>query len=131
MLNARTDVYLRSAGDEKARFDDAVRRLNAYLAAGADCAFPVGARDPRLISALVGAIQGPVNVMAGPGAPSISELQSLGVARVSFGAALARAAMGLTRRIARELLRSGTYTSFPEDTIPSAEANRLFDKTGR
>jgi len=37
--------------------------------------------------------------------------------------------MGLTRRIAGELLRSGTYTSFPEDTIPCAEANRLFEKT--
>ena len=131
VLNARTDVYLRPAGDEKARFDDAVRRLNAYLAAGADCAFPIGARDPGLISALVGAIQGPVNVLAGPGAPSIGELQSLGVARVSFGSGLTRAAMGLTRRIAGELLRSGTYNSFPEDTIPSPEANRLFEKTGR
>jgi hypothetical protein len=39
--------------------------------------------------------------------------------------------MGLTRRIAHELLRSRTYTSFPEDAIPSPEANRLFDKTGR
>jgi 2-methylisocitrate lyase-like PEP mutase family enzyme len=129
VLNARTDVYLRPGGDEKARFDDAVQRLNAYLLAGADCAYPIGARGAPLISALVGAIQGPVNILAGPGAPSIGELQSLGVARVSFGSGLARAAMGLTRRIARELLHSGAYTSFPEDTIPSAEANHLFVRT--
>ena len=56
-------------------------------------------------------------------------LQSLGVARISFGSALSRAAMGLSRRIARELLRSGAYSSFPEDTIPSAEPNRLFERT--
>ena len=74
------------------------------------------------------AIQGPVNVLTGPGAVSIRELQSLGVARISFGSALARAAMGLTRRIARELLHSGAYSSFPEDTIPSAEANSLFKR---
>jgi 2-methylisocitrate lyase-like PEP mutase family enzyme len=128
VLNARTDVYLRPAGDEKARFEDAVRRLNAYLLSGADCAFPIGARGAPLISALVGAIQGPVNVLAGPGAPSISELQSLGVARVSFGSGLTRASMGLTRRIARELLHSGDYSGFPEDAIPSAEANRLFER---
>jgi 2-methylisocitrate lyase-like PEP mutase family enzyme len=130
VLNARTDVYLLAGGDENARFEDAVRRSNAYLLAGADCAYPIGARGAPLIAALVAAIQGPVNVLAGPGAPSIPELQSLGVARVSFGAFLARAAMGLTRRIARELLHSGAYSSFPEDTIPSAEANQLFERTG-
>lgn len=128
VLNARTDVYLRRGGDDKALLDDAVRRLNAYLHAGADCAFPIGARDPQLIAELVRAIDGPVNVLAGPGAPSIPELQRLGVARVSFGSGLMRAAMGLTRRIARELLSAGTYTSFPEDSIPSPEANRLFEK---
>jgi hypothetical protein len=36
--------------------------------------------------------------------------------------------MGLTRRIARELLHSGDYSGFPEDAIPSAEANRLFER---
>ena len=122
VINARTDVFLRRLGDEA----EAVRRLNAYLKAGADCAFPILVREPAVIARLVGAIAGPVNILAGPGAPSIPELHRLGVARVSFGSALMRAALGLTRRIANELKSSGTYGSFPEDAIPSPEANRLF-----
>jgi 2-methylisocitrate lyase-like PEP mutase family enzyme len=129
VLNARTDVFLRSFGEESTRFDEAVRRLNGYLAAGADCAFPILVRDPRLIADLVEAIKGPVNVLAGPGAPEIPELEMLGVARVSFGSGLMRAALSLTRRIAKELKASGTYRSFPEDTVPSPEANRLFARS--
>jgi len=122
VINARTDVFLYGLGDEA----EAIRRLNAYLRAGADCAFPILVSDPPLIARLVEAIQGPVNIFAGPGAPSIPDLERLGVARVSFGSALSRAALGLTRRIADELKSTGTYASFPEDTIPFPEANRMF-----
>ena len=122
VINARTDVFLRRLGDEA----DAVRRLNAYLQAGADCAFPILVREPAVIARLVAAVAGPVNTLAGPGAPSIPELQRLGVARVSFGSALMRASLGLTRRIANQLKSAGTYGSFPEDSLPSPEANRLF-----
>ena len=122
VINARTDVFLYGLGDEA----EAIRRLNAYLRAGADCAFPILVSDPPLIARLVEAIQGPVNIFAGPGAPSIPDLERLGVARVSFGSALTRAALGLTRRIANELKSTGTYASFPEDTIPFPEANRMF-----
>ena len=124
VINARTDVFLHRLGDEA----EAVRRLNAYLDAGSDCAFPLLVREPALIARLVAAITGPVNILAGPGAPVIAELQRLGVARASFGSALMRAALGLTRRIARELKSAGTYGSFPEDAIPSPEANRLFGR---
>jgi 2-methylisocitrate lyase-like PEP mutase family enzyme len=123
VLNARTDVFLHHLGD----FDEAVRRLNAYLRAGADCAYPIGVRDPELIANLVKAIEGPVNTLAGPGSPSIGELERLGVARASFGSVLTRAALGLTRRIAREIAATGTNTSFPDDTISSPEANHIFD----
>ena len=122
VINARTDVFLHRLGNEA----EAVRRLNAYIEAGADCAFPILVREPALIARLVEAIAGPVNILAGPGAPSIPDLQRLGVARVSFGSALPRAALGLTRRIANELMSAGTYGSFPDDTIPSPEANGLF-----
>ena len=122
VINALTDVLLYGLGDEA----EAIRRLNAYLRAGADCAFPILVSDPPLIARLVEAIQGPVNIFAGPGAPSIPDLERLGVARVSFGSALSRAALGLTRRIADELKSTGTYASFPEDTIPFPEANRMF-----
>ncbi len=125
VINARTDVYLRD-GEDRARLEEAVRRLNAYIEAGADCAFPIGALHPDAISSLVAGIRGPVNILARPGAPPIAELQRLGVARVSFGAWLTRAAMGLTRHIARTVFEQGSYAAFPEDAVPSLEANRLF-----
>jgi 2-methylisocitrate lyase-like PEP mutase family enzyme len=70
-------------------------------------------------------------MLAGPGSPSLAELARLGVQRVSVGSGPARAAMGLTRRIGRELLRSGTYSSLGGDALPYAEANALFEGDNR
>ena len=84
-----------------------------------------------VIAALVREIPGPLNMLAGPGSPSLAELARLGVQRVSVGSGPARAAMGLTRRIGRELLRSGTYSSLGGDALPYAEANALFEDHSR
>jgi 2-methylisocitrate lyase-like PEP mutase family enzyme len=62
-----------------------------------------------------------------PGCPPLQELQELGVRRVCEGSGPMRATMMLTRRIAEELLQSGTYTRFHADAVPYAEANRLFE----
>src|SRR5215472_4697537 len=45
VINARTDLYLRQIGDEASRFDEAVARGRAYLAAGADCVYPIALQD--------------------------------------------------------------------------------------
>ncbi len=58
--------------------DAAVARANAYLAAGADCAYPILA-PPQALAALVQRIAGPVNAMYRPGGPSLAELAALGV----------------------------------------------------
>lgn len=123
--NARTDVYLFQVGAPESRFDAAVRRANLYRSAGADCLFVPGVIDAETIAALVRAIDGPVNVMAKPGAPSVPQLGQLGVARVSVGPAIAQAALAATRRAARELLEQGTYGR-PEDGLPFAEVNGMF-----
>jgi 2-methylisocitrate lyase-like PEP mutase family enzyme len=125
VINARTDVYLRQLGDPAGRFDEAVRRSNAYRKAGADCLFVPGVRDAATIGRLTGAIDGPVNILAVPGAPPVAELQRLGVRRVSVGSGAMRATLALAARIARELLDAGTYTSLI-DAIPYADVNRLF-----
>ena len=62
--------------------------------------------------------------------PPIPELAQLEVKRVSVGSGPVRAVMGLVRRIGRELLDDGTYTSSSEGAIPYAEANRLFSEKG-
>jgi 2-methylisocitrate lyase-like PEP mutase family enzyme len=125
VLNARTDMYLLQVGDPAGRYDETVRRLCAYRDAGADCVFAPGLRDPALIERLAADVRCPLNILAGPGSPSIPELRALGVARVSLGSGPMRAAMGLLRRIAQEVKSSGTYESL-KDAPTHAEMNRLF-----
>lgn len=126
VMNARTDVFLLAIGDPARRFEEAVQRLNAYRQAGADCLFPIGVSDAGTIANLVQAINGPINVIAGPPAPSLAELARLGVARVSFASGLMRATLAHLRRIARELLEQGTYTTMSE-LISGAEFRSLFE----
>jgi 2-methylisocitrate lyase-like PEP mutase family enzyme len=104
-VNARIDTFLRGAGG----VDLTLERAAAFLAAGADGIFVPGAVDPGTVKLLADAIDAPLNVMAGPGAPSVAELAALGVARVSVGSGIAQAAHALVRRAARELLDAGTY----------------------
>lgn len=129
VINARTDVFLLGIGEKSTRFEHAVRRANAYRAAGADCLFVPGPADPDTIRKLAGAIDGPINVLARPGMPSAPELEKLGVTRVSVGSGPAHAAMTVTRRIAEELLSSGSYSLFlAPGTISYVEANQLMSR---
>jgi 2-methylisocitrate lyase-like PEP mutase family enzyme len=130
VLNARTDVFLAGVGEEAGRLDHALRRANAYRAAGADCLFVPLVRDAGLIAALVRGLNGPLNVLAGPGVPPLSELQRLGVARVSMGSGPMRAALTVARRVAQELLGPGTYETFTRDVLTHAEVNRLMARSG-
>jgi 2-methylisocitrate lyase-like PEP mutase family enzyme len=126
VLNARTDVYLLEVGAQGKRYDEALRRLAAFRDAGADCVFVPGLRDAATIGRLVKDLQCPVNILAGPGSPSVPELQKLGVARVSVGSAAMRATLGLLRRIAEELKSAGTYTNL-EGGIPFAAVNHMME----
>ena len=115
VINARTDVYLAGWGETPAqRLEEVVRRANGYLAAGADCVFVPGVTDEVTIRALVQRVQGPLNIMASAGCPSVSELEKLGVARVSLGSALTQAAYSVAQRIAQEALTSGELEVFAE-----------------
>lgn len=126
VINARTDVFLLPSDDPATRLEQAVQRGNAYLQAGADCIFPIGASDAQTIGDLIRSINGPINILAGPTTPSIPELAQLGVARVSFGAGQMRAVLGRLQRIAHELLEQGTYTGMAEEMISGAEFRSLF-----
>ncbi|MGH7916790.1 MAG: isocitrate lyase/PEP mutase family protein [Candidatus Binataceae bacterium] len=129
VLNARTDVFLLGIGERADRFDHAVRRLNAYRAAGADCLYAMGMFDAETIRRLAEAVNGPLNIMGLPGAPSVAELERLGVARVSVASGPVRAAMTITRKVAEELMRDGTYNLCAGDTIDHATANALMAKS--
>src|SRR5579871_1587209 len=110
VINARTDVFLRSIGAPDARLGAAIERGNAFLEAGADCVFVPGVRDKATIGALAVGIKGPLNVLGVKGSPAIAELEALGVARVSVGSGPHRATAALMQSIARELKSTGTYS---------------------
>lgn len=128
VINARTDIYLAQNGDESTRFERTVERLNAYRAAGADCLFAPGVKDGDTIGRLVKALNGPLNVLAVPGSPSIVEMKNLGVARVSFGGGPSRLALGAVRRFMRELRAYGTFGTLANEAIPSAELQKLLSQ---
>ncbi|TAM91592.1 isocitrate lyase/phosphoenolpyruvate mutase family protein [bacterium] len=127
VINARTDVFLLGGSGEEA-FEEAVRRANAYRQAGADSLFVPAVADGTLIGRLVKAIAGPLNVLAGPATPPLPELAHLGVARVSVGGSLARAALTVVRHVAEELQGPGTFT-FAAGIITHAEMNDLLRST--
>jgi 2-methylisocitrate lyase-like PEP mutase family enzyme len=97
VVNARVDVYVHEK-DGDHRLAEALRRARAYLAAGADCVYPILVDDEPTIRALTGGVDGPVNILARPGAPGPDRLAALGVARISFGPGLHRLAMQAVHR---------------------------------
>ena len=126
VVNARTDPYWLKIGDEKERLRTSIERANRYRDAGAHCLFVPGTADRATLKTLVAEIAGPLNVLTTPGCPPIAELQALGVRRVSEGSGPMRASLMLARRIARDLIDTGTYARFHLDAIPYDEANALF-----
>jgi len=126
VVNARTDSYWLKIGDDVQKLRASIERGNKYREAGAHCIFVPAAADRVAIRTLCAEIDAPVNILTVPGCPTLPELQELGVRRVSLGSGPARASMGLVRRIAKELLETGTYKSFHEGSIPYPEANKLF-----
>jgi 2-methylisocitrate lyase-like PEP mutase family enzyme len=127
VINARTDVFLAQVGEPESRLPETIRRANLYRKAGADCLFVPGVIDEPTIMALVQNIDGPINIMAGPGAPSIPELGRLDVARVSLGPNLALVALAVTQRAALELFGAGTYSEL-EHGFSFADANGMFTR---
>ncbi len=111
LLNARTDAFLAMRDDPSAALAEAVHRGQAYAEAGAECVFTWGITDSETIRTFAKEVPAPVSVIAGPGSPSVPELQELGVARVSFGSLFLYAAVGGVKRLAEELLGPGTMMS--------------------
>jgi 2-methylisocitrate lyase-like PEP mutase family enzyme len=127
VLVGRTDVLL--VGGSLA---EGVERANAYLAAGADCAFVPGAADAATIGTLVRELDGPLNVVMGlsGNALSMEDLRALGVRRVTVGGSIARAMYGQLLRAARELAEHGTF-SYADDQLSQDDLNALFRNGSR
>jgi 2-methylisocitrate lyase-like PEP mutase family enzyme len=96
-VNARVDTFSYGDGGPQQAAERAIERAALYVAAGADCVYPIGA-PADVLPLLRSGIQGPLNVVGrldGEG-PSPTELGELGATRVTFGP-------GLQRRAAQQL----------------------------
>jgi len=125
-VNARTDVYRSRLVAAEQLETETIARARRYQDAGCDGVFVPMLTDPAAIRTIAAAITLPLNLMVSPSLPSIAELAALGVRRISAGAAIAQAALGITRRAAMQLLVEGRYDAMFETTAAYGELNALF-----
>lgn len=122
-VNARVDAFMGAQGPQ-AYLDEAIRRGNAYADIGADCIFFINVTQREVIRTLVDAVKAPVSILWRDGAPDVAELQELGVARVSYGSAFARMAIGAVRSLAKEIQGHGT-AKLLSGAVPTSELREL------
>lgn len=129
VVNARTDTYLIDDYKTRNRIQHTINRANAYREAGADCIFvpDVGDLDTDTIALLTKEINAPLNIIVGAHSPPLAKLEEIGVARISLGPRPMRAVLAFLRKIARELLKKGTYDSMTKDTLSYSEVNQWFE----
>lgn len=107
---------------------DTIRRLQAFAAAGADVLFAPGLTTRNEIETVVKAVAPlPLSVVMGLGNANftVTELEDMGVKRISLGSSLARAAYGAFYRAAQEISENGSF-NFAKEAIPYAFLNGLF-----
>jgi 2-methylisocitrate lyase-like PEP mutase family enzyme len=121
-LTARAENFLHGRPD----FDDTLKRLKAFEAAGADVLYAPGLPSLEAIRTVCAAVAKPVNVLAGTRPFTVAELAAAGVKRISVGSLLARAALGEFLRAAREIQDKGSFT-FATRAVPFAEINAMMD----
>lgn len=132
VINARTDVFLTSSGSPKDRLSETIIRGNKYKEAGADCIFIPSVWEADKISVLVKEINSPINILSNPttGAglpPSIPELEELGVARLSVGASLMKSTLALIKKVADEVIKTGTYDNLSDALTPLDDTKRAYE----
>jgi 2-methylisocitrate lyase-like PEP mutase family enzyme len=109
-INARTDVFfvqVQPQVHEDERIAAVLERAKAYSAAGADGLFVPGLANAASIQRVADASPLPLNIMASDKAPSLRELASLGVARLSHGPHPYISAMKKLEEAARAAARVG------------------------
>jgi 2-methylisocitrate lyase-like PEP mutase family enzyme len=123
VFTARAENFIRGVDD----LADAIRRLEAYADAGADCLYAPGIRTRQQIEAVVKAVAPkPVNFLnSGAFGFTVSDLAAMGVRRISVGGSLARVAMHAFIRAATEIAQDGKFDSFA-GLISNPELNKFF-----
>ena len=124
VFTARAENFIRGVND----LDDAIRRLKAYAAAGADCLYAPGIKTREQIEAVVKAVAPkPVNFLnSGAFGFTVDDIAAMGVRRISVGGSLARVAMHAFIRVATDIAKQGKFDGF-DGLITNQELNKFFD----
>lgn len=107
-INARTDVYLAGLAPEERRVEETLSRAGKYREAGADGIFVPAVVRPEDIRIIASSAGLPLNVLAVPGLPGLTELTGLGVKRLSAGSGIARLVYSGASDAAAVFLHSGS-----------------------
>ena len=124
-INARTDVYLLGLAHGPAALEMSIARLRQYQATGASGVFVPIVTQLEDMRAIAAAVPLPLNVMALPNLPSVAEMQSTGVRRISAGPAIFEKAYGLANETARAFLSGDLNAAFGA-SLDYGTLNRLF-----
>jgi 2-methylisocitrate lyase-like PEP mutase family enzyme len=126
VINARTDTFFAEVGaDIEERTVATIERGRAYLRAGADLVFVPLLLDPVIVRRVADEIDGPINLMILPDAPSAETLFAAGAKRISIGPAAMLAALGVLAEIADEMRQKGTWSSIERSFYGFGEAEDL------
>jgi 2-methylisocitrate lyase-like PEP mutase family enzyme len=110
-INARIDIYLQGLAEGEPAFEQTLRRAELYRSAGADGIFVPWPTDGALIGRLAAAITLPMNVMSRAGVPRASELQAMGVRRLSSATGMFRAAYAPLMKAIEAFMTEGDPTA--------------------
>src|SRR5262245_39241602 len=91
--------------------EEAVVRARAYVAAGADCIYPIGPGDEATARMLRDRIESPINILGSPTAAPLPVLREIGINRVSFGPFVFRSYLSKFVDIVEGLGSNGDYAS--------------------
>ena len=122
LLTARAENLLHGSHD----LAEAIRRLQAYEAAGADVLYAPGLRNLDEVRRVVSAVKRPFNVVTGWLDPDITaaQLAEAGAKRISVGGALSRLALARFVEAGRAMKDMGSF-AWMQDMMPIAETRRM------
>lgn len=123
VLTARAECFLVPHDDP---LNDALKRIKAYEAAGADCLYIPGLKTREQIKALLDTVSTPVNVLVGMKGFDIplDELEVMGVRRISTGGSVMCATLGLARDAVHALQNGGL--GYLDRMISHVELTKIF-----
>jgi 2-methylisocitrate lyase-like PEP mutase family enzyme len=128
-INARSDVYLRSANlSEEEKLSETIARGKAYGDAGADGFYPIILKEKGAIENIIKEVGLPVNIILIPGIPDFETLKKMGLARLSLGPGFLKTAINAMKNVAEKLLAYEGMNEVTNNPVTSDYLNDLISK---